>query len=269
MILDGRKVSKEIKANVKLEIEKLEVKPNLAMIIAGDDEASISYMKSQQKQCKNVGIESQSYEFGNDVKDEELLELISKLNNDNTVDGIMIFFPLPKHINSKAISEAININKDVDGISPTGVLTGLRPCTPTGVIRLLKAYDYDLSGKECVVVGRSKVVGLPLSLMLLENNASVSITHSRTKDLSKYTKNADIVLCATGVYGIVDKDMLSSGVTVVDCGINFKDGKMVGDCNPNINEVAGAYTPVPGGVGPMTVAALLENVLKAYKLNRK
>ena len=277
-LLMGKEVSDRIKDEMKNKVAKLKEKginPGLAVILVGEDPASRVYVSNKKKACEYIGINSFEYRLPEDTKEAELLELIEKLNNDNTVSGILCQLPVPKHINEEAIINAINPKKDVDAFHPVNVgkiMTGnydFVPCTPAGVMELIKESGIDVCGKECVVVGRSNIVGKPMSMLLLHENGTVTVCHSRTQNLKEKTKSADILVAAVGVPNFITGDMIKPGAVVIDVGINRIAPKtLVGDVDfESAKEVAGAITPVPGGVGPMTIAMLMKNTLKAAEIN--
>ena len=252
------------------------INPGLAVILVGEDPASKVYVSNKKKACEYIGINSFEYKLPEETTEEELLELIDKLNNDNSVSGILCQLPVPKHINEESIINAIDPKKDVDAFHPVNVgkiMTGnydFVPCTPAGVMELIKESGIDVTGKECVVVGRSNIVGKPMSMLLLHKNGTVTICHSRTKDLKEKTKSADILVVAVGIPNFITGDMIKPGAVVIDVGINRIAPKtLVGDVDfASAEPVAGAITPVPGGVGPMTIAMLMNNVILSCK-NRK
>lgn len=276
MILDGSAKSKEIQDEISTEVEKLKenegVVPKLSIVFVGDNPASASYIKLQQKICKKVGIESEVVDLPEEVSQDELLAELDKLNNDDAVNGILIQMPLPEHIDDDKVIRAINPDKDIDAFHPYNigelVIDGdaYVPCTPEGVMELFERYDIELCGKDVTVVGHSNIVGKPMALLLLNENATVSVCHIDTKDTASYTKEADIVVVAAGVPNLVTADMVKEGAIVIDVGINQVDGEIVGDVDfENVKEKAGAITPVPGGAGPMTIAMLLKDTLKSCK----
>ena len=271
-ILDGKAVSQRIKDEVKKEAEILKQKGitiGLAVVIVGDNPASRVYVNNKKKACEYVGFDSYEYALPEDTTEEELLALVEKLNNDDKVNGILVQLPLPKHINEEAVINAISPKKDVDAFHPQNVgkiMTGdydFLPCTPAGVMELIKKSGIDVCGKECVVLGRSNIVGKPQAMLLLHAHGTVTICHSRTQNLKEVTKRADILVAAIGKEKFVTADMVKEGAVVIDVGINrMADGKLCGDVDfENVKEVAGAITPVPGGVGPMTIAMLMKNTL--------
>ena len=278
-ILDGKKLSEKIKQEVKLEVEKLEKKgitPGLAVVLVGQDVASAAYVSMKEKACESVGIYSIVHKMPESISQEKILEIINMMNNNPNIDGILVQLPLPKHIDTTQILEAIDPIKDVDGFHPYNVgrvtlgLDGFIPATPYGVMELFKEYGIDLKGKNVCVVGASNIVGKPLASLLLNANATVDICHIYTKDLKAHTLKADIICVGAGVINLITKDMVSDGAIVVDIGINRNDaGKLVGDVDyKNVYSKCSYITPVPGGVGPMTIAMLLKNTIKAAQ-NRK
>ena len=274
MVLDGKNLSDKIKNEIKSKIKKYSIKPTLAVIQIGNDEASNIYINSKRKACENVDINFIHEKFNEDVNEQEVINKINELNNNDYVNGILIQLPIPKQFNTYKLLNLINKNKDVDGLTDinAGLLfkdyNNLIPCTPQGIIRLLEEYNIDLLGKHAVVVGKSNLVGKPLAILLLQNGATVTICHSKTIDLKQYTKQADILICAVGKKDLITKDMVKENAVVVDVGMNRVNGKLYGDVDfENIKDIASYITPVPGGVGPMTVAMLLSNVLKNYEKN--
>ena len=275
----GKEVSDRIKDEMKVQVANLKkegINPGLAVILVGEDPASKVYVANKKKACEYIGINSFEYKLPEETTEEEVIELINKLNNDNTVSGILCQLPVPKHINEEAIINAIDPKKDVDAFHPINVgkiMTGnydFVPCTPAGVMELIKESGIDVTGKECVVVGRSNIVGKPMSMLLLHQNGTVTVCHSKTKDLKAKTKSADILVAAVGIPNFITGDMIKEGAVVIDVGINRIAPKtLVGDVEfETAKEVAGAITPVPGGVGPMTIAMLMKNTLKAAEVNK-
>ena len=274
MILDGKTLSDKIKNEIKSKVKNYLIKPTLAVIQIGDDEASNIYINSKRKACENVGINFIHAKFDEDTNEQEIINKIIELNNDSYVNGILIQLPIPKKFDTYKLLNLINKNKDVDGLTDInmGLLfkdyNNLVPCTPQGIVKLLEEYNIDLLGKHAVVVGKSNLVGKPLAMLLLQDGATVTICHSKTLDLKQYTKQADILICAVGKKDLITKDMVKEKAVVVDVGMNRVDGKLYGDVDfENIKDIASYITPVPGGVGPMTVAMLLSNVLKNYEKN--
>ncbi len=262
----------ELREKVNLFIEEKKVVPHLVVILMGDDPGSISYVTGKQKGCEQTNMKSTLIKLPVETKEEELLDIVQKLNQDNTVHGILVQLPLPKHINEGKIINAISIEKDVDGFSPINVGKMVLneecflPCTPAGIIKLIKETNLDMSGKHAVVLGRSNIVGKPVAHLLLRENATVTICHSRTKNLKEFTKEADILIAAIGKPKFVTADMIKPGAVVIDVGVNRLDNKLCGDVDfENALEVASYITPVPRGVGPMTITMLLENTLVACK----
>lgn len=275
-ILDGQMISKEIKERIKEEVNRLEVKPKLVVILVGDDDASKIYVRNKIKACENVGIATEDYILPKDTREKELVDLIEKLNKNKEVNGILVQLPLPKHLNEDTIVNTISPIKDVDGLNiiNQGNLLNrkpvLVPATPKGIITLLKRYFVEIEGKRVVIVGRSKLVGMPLALLFNHANATVTICHSYTEDLKDITKQADILVSAAGKADFISGDMIKKDAVVVDVGINRQMGHIVGDVNfKEAMEVARLVTPVPKGVGPMTIASLLENVLECYDLQKR
>lgn len=274
MILDGKTLSDKIKEEIKTKVKNYLIKPTLAVIQIGEDEASNIYINSKRKSCENVGINFIHEKFSSSASEQEVINKIIEFNNDLYVNGILIQLPLPKKFDTYKLLNLINKNKDVDGLTDInmGLLfkdnNNLIPCTPQGIIKLLEEYNIDLNGKHAVVVGKSNLVGKPLAMLLLQEGATVTICHSKTVDLKQYTKQADILICAVGKKDLITKDMVKENTVVVDVGMNRVDGKLYGDVDfENVKDIASFITPVPGGVGPMTVAMLLFNVLKNYEKN--
>lgn len=276
-LISGKEVSQKVKDEIKSQTELLKdkgISVKLAVIIVGDDPASHIYVKNKKKACEYVGFESLEYALDENTSEEELLELIDKLNKDKTVNGILCQLPLPKHIDEKKIIDSISPLKDVDAFHPVNVgkiMIGdyeFLPCTPAGIMRLIESTSYDVSGKDCVIIGRSNIVGKPMAMLMLHKNATVTICHSRTKNIEEKIKNADIVIAAVGIPKFVKGDMVKEGALVIDVGINRNsDGKLCGDVDfDEVSKKASFITPVPGGVGPMTISMLMQNTLKAAKL---
>lgn len=281
-LLDGKSVSAKVERDLLSQIAALAsrgVTPGLAVILVGNDPASCAYVQMKAKACKRVGIYSVTHEMPTTITQDELLSVIKILNDDPNIDGILVQLPLPSHIQTSKILEAINPQKDVDGFHPFNVgkivanLDAFVPATPLGVMNLLKAYDIDVSGKDVAIVGMSNIVGKPLSALMLNAGASVSCCHILTKDVSLYTKNADIVCVAVGKVGLIKEDMIKEKAIVIDIGINrLESGALVGDVDfENVSKKASFITPVPGGVGPMTIVTLLQNTYKAamYRLQQR
>jgi len=273
-ILDGKSLAKKIKHNIKQEVKHLERKPKLVVVLVGDDQASLVYVKNKVQACADVGFSSQLDMFEKDVEEDVLLNHIKSLNEQEDVDGILVQLPLPSHISIQNIIDAIDPSKDVDGFHPqnmgklfSGDLeNAFIPCTPLGIKLLLDEYNIDLKGKNVCIVGAGFIVGKPLSMLMLNYDATVSVCHKYTKDIVEYTKTADILISATGVPFLIKDYMVKEGAVVIDVGISKVNGKIVGDVDfESVSQKASFITPVPGGVGPMTVATLLLNTLKAYK----
>lgn len=279
--IDGKEVSLFIKDRIKEQTAKLFNKygavPGLAVILVGDDSASHVYVRNKKLACEYCGFYSESYELPNDTSEEQLLELIDALNKNSRIDGILVQMPLPRHIDPDTVINAILPEKDVDAFNPENVgkiMLGeynFLPCTPAGVMELLKYYNIDVCGKECVVIGRSNIVGKPMAMLLLHENATVTVCHSKTTDLAAVTSRADILVSAVGKPMFVTEDMVKEGAVVIDVGINRRpDGKLCGDVDfENVEKKASYITPVPGGVGPMTISMLMQNTLTSAKLKLK
>ncbi|TWO15260.1 bifunctional methylenetetrahydrofolate dehydrogenase/methenyltetrahydrofolate cyclohydrolase FolD [Campylobacter lanienae] len=278
-IIDGKEISNRVKQRVAdevLELKNKGITPTLAVVLVGEDKASQTYVASKERSTIAAHMGSVAHKLPETTTQSELLALIKLLNNDDSIDGILVQLPLPKHIDTNAILEAIDPNKDVDGFHAINVgklnsgLDGFVPCTPLGIMELFKAYNIDVSGKNAVVIGRSNIVGKPMAALLLNAGATVTIAHSKTKDLASVCKNAQIIVVAVGKPNFLKADMVSDGAIVIDVGINRLDsGKLVGDCDyESVAPKCSMITPVPGGVGPMTIAMLLSNTLKSAK-NRK
>ncbi|MDA3967027.1 MULTISPECIES: bifunctional methylenetetrahydrofolate dehydrogenase/methenyltetrahydrofolate cyclohydrolase FolD [Helicobacter] len=277
-ILDGKSLSQKIEHNIKNQVQELQtkgIKPSLAVILVGDDPASHSYVTMKAKACQRCGIESITKRLVSSISEESLLLEIENLNNDNLVHGILVQLPLPKHINTNKILEKISPKKDVDGFHPFNAgkifygLDSLTPATPKGIITLLKEYKIDLVGKNVVIIGASNIVGKPLAALFLNENATITLCHIYTKNLKEHTLNADILCVGVGKVNLITQDMVKEGAIVVDIGINkLESGKIVGDVDfANVSQKTSYITPVPGGVGPMTIASLLENTIKATQGN--
>lgn len=275
-IIDGKELAKNIRLKLKEEVEELknaDIKPKLAVVLVGDDKASKVYVKNKSKACEETGIDFEEHILPVSTKMEELLELIEKLNNDETIHSILVQSPLPQGLDANVAFRAISPKKDVDGFNPINVgklslnQDCFVSCTPYGIIKMLEAYNIQIEGAHAVIIGRSNIVGKPLAQCLLNKNATVTICHSRTKNLKEITKQADILIAAIGKSKFVTEDMVKEGAAVIDVGINrMDDGKLVGDTDfENIKEKTSYITPVPGGVGPMTIAMLMHNVVKAAK----
>ena len=273
-LIDGKKLSKEIMEKLKLKSNELKekgIKPKLAVIMVGDDKASQVYVRNKSKACNEIGIEFEEFILDKGIEQKELIELIKKLNNDNNVHGILLQSPIPAHLDINEAFKTINPEKDVDGFNPVNVgklclnQDTFVSCTPYGIMKLFEAYNIDLTGKNVTILGRSNIVGKPLIQCCLNKNATVTVCHSKTKDLKEHTKNADVVISAIGKAKFVTEDMIKSGAVVIDVGTNRgEDGKLTGDVDfENVSKKASYITPVPGGVGPMTIAMLMNNVIKA------
>jgi methylenetetrahydrofolate dehydrogenase (NADP+)/methenyltetrahydrofolate cyclohydrolase len=278
-ILDGKALAKKIEDNVMKEVSKLksetDVTPGLAVVLVGQDPASAAYVNMKKKACDRMGFYSISHEMPEDISQDAIENTITMMNNNPNIDGILVQLPLPAHIDTTKILELVDPAKDVDGFHPYNVgrlvtnLDGFVPCTPLGVMELLAEYNIELKGKNCCVVGASNIVGKPMASLLLNADATVEICHIFTDDLKKHTLNADIILIGVGVINLLKEDMVKEGAIIVDIGINrAQNGKLVGDVDfANVSKKCSYITPVPGGVGPMTIAMLMSNTLKAAKLN--
>lgn len=277
VLLDGKTLSDKIKKQVKYEVEQLQtnkqITPGLAVVLVGSDPASATYVKMKSKSCNDAGIYSIVHEMPATISQESILNTIDMMNKNPNIDGILVQLPLPVHIDTTVILEAIDPKKDVDGFHPYNVgriragLDGFIPATPYGVMELLKEYDIDVKGKDVCIVGASNIVGKPLASLMLNANATVDICHIYTKDLKSHTKRADIVCVGTGVVGLIKEDMIKEDAIVIDIGINrLEDGSLVGDVDfETVSKKCSYITPVPGGVGPMTIAMLLVNTIKSAK----
>ncbi|MBR9690878.1 bifunctional methylenetetrahydrofolate dehydrogenase/methenyltetrahydrofolate cyclohydrolase FolD [Candidatus Woesearchaeota archaeon] len=272
--IDGKTIAKEVRSKIKKEVHKIKDKIGLAVILVGDNPASKLYVNMKQKACKEVGMDSYKYEFQKNISEEEVLSIIKTLNKDKKIHGILVQLPVPDHIDEKKIIHAINPDKDVDCFHTENVgemfiepdYEKILPATPKGVIKLIESTGIDIKGKNAVVVGRSNIVGKPVGMLLLQKHATVTYCHSRTKNLKEHTKYADILIAAVGRHELIKADMVKKGAVVIDVGINKVGAKVVGDVDFNkVKKVAAYITPVPFGVGPMTIAMLLENTLIAYK----
>ncbi len=278
-LLDGRALCKKIEiqvtADVKMLKEKCGCTPGLAVVLIGQDPASAAYVNMKKKACDRVGIYSITHDMPENISQEAIEKIIKNMNNDSTIDGILIQLPLPKQVDERKLLDLVAPQKDVDGFHPFNVgklttgLDGFVPCTPLGVMELLKEYNIDVKGKNCVVVGASNIVGKPMASLLLNADATVEICHIFTDDLKKHTLDADIVLVGVGVINLITEDMVKQGAIIIDIGVNrTKEGKLVGDVDfLNVSKKCSFITPSPGGVGPMTIAMLLKNTIKAAKIN--
>ncbi|EIB7772295.1 bifunctional methylenetetrahydrofolate dehydrogenase/methenyltetrahydrofolate cyclohydrolase FolD [Listeria innocua] len=275
-IIDGKKLAKEIQEKVTSEVAELvkqSKKPGLAVVLVGDNQASRTYVRNKQKRTEEAGMKSVLIELPETVTEEKLLKVVEELNEDNTIHGILVQLPLPKHISEEKVIDAISFDKDVDGFHPVNVgnlfigKDSFVPCTPAGIIELIKSTGTQIEGKRAVVIGRSNIVGKPVAQLLLNENATVTIAHSRTKDLPQVAKEADILVVATGLAKFVKKEYIKPGAIVIDVGMDRdENNKLCGDVDfDDVKEQAGFITPVPGGVGPMTITMLLANTLKAAK----
>lgn len=278
-ILDGKQIAKDYRQGLQNQVEALKEKgftPKLSVILVGNDGASQSYVRSKKKAAEKIGMISEIVHLEETATEEEVLNELNRLNNDDSVSGILVQVPLPKQVSEQKILEAINPDKDVDGFHPINIgklyidEQTFVPCTPLGIMEILKHADIDLEGKNAVVIGRSHIVGQPVSKLLLQKNASVTILHSRSKDIASYLKDADVIVSAVGKPGLVTKDVVKEGAVIIDVGNTpDEDGKLKGDVDYDaVKEIAGAITPVPGGVGPLTITMVLNNTLLAEKMRR-
>lgn len=279
-LIDGKAIASQIKEELKEQVAALKEQGrevSLAVIQVGEDKASSVYVNNKKKACEYIGIRSLSYHLPEEVSEEELLKLINTLNQDDAVNGILVQLPVPKHIDEDRVIKAIDPKKDVDGFHPqsVGALSigqpGFVSCTPAGIIELLKRSNVEITGKECVVVGRSNIVGKPMALLLLRENGTVTVCHSKTADLRAVTKRADILVVAIGKPQFIDETYVKEGAVVIDVGIHRdENNRLCGDVNfDRVKDVAEKITPVPGGVGPMTICMLMHNVVKAEEMQRK
>ena len=272
MIIDGKQIAKQLRISIAEQVTKLDRKPGLAVILVGDDPASTVYVRNKDNACKEVGFYSEKINKSANITQAELLSEVERLNKDDKIDGILVQLPLPSHLDANQVIEAINPNKDVDGFHSENIgklmqnKAYLRPCTPKGVMTMLATTGVDLVGKDCVVVGASNIVGRPMAMELLNARATVTICNSKTQDLSGKLKQADVIVAAVGIPKMIQGDWIKAGVIIIDVGINrLDDGTLVGDVDFDaVQDKAAWITPVPGGVGPMTIATLLENTLTAY-----
>jgi methylenetetrahydrofolate dehydrogenase (NADP+)/methenyltetrahydrofolate cyclohydrolase len=301
IVLDGNKIGSEIRAELALEVKTMAaagMRPGLAVVLVGHNPASEVYVRGKVKSCAEVGIYSEQHTPSETASTEELLELVADLNRRDEIDGILVQLPLPAHVDAKKVLMAVDPAKDVDGFHPMNVgflstqRPGLVPCTPAGIIEILKRSNIPIAGQEAVVVGRSDIVGKPVAMLLLNGNATVTVCHSKTRDLVGVCRRADILVAAIGRAGMITREFVKPGATVIDVGMNqvtdrteferlfignvkraevfrTKGSVLVGDVHPHVAEVAGAITPVPGGVGPLTIAMLMANTVRAAKLRRR
>lgn len=276
VILNGKQVALDLRKSIKVETEALikeyNKQPHLVVILIGENPASQSYVRSKERACIKAGLKSTVILKNSEVTEAELVEIIETLNNDDSVHGILLQLPIPKHINEDRVINLIDPAKDVDGFCDINVAKlnkgqkALVPCTPLGITKILDAYNIDATGKHCVIIGRSQIVGKPMAALMLKRNATVTICHSRTKNLNEMAKTADILVVAIGRAHMVDASFVKPGAVVIDVGINRVDGVLTGDVNfEEASKIAGYITPVPGGVGPMTIACLLDNTLTCFK----
>lgn len=274
-IIDGKALANKFLDEVRKKVKEAKEKPGLAIVLVGNNPASEIYVGAKEKTCNSVGVSCERYNLDENVSQDELLKLVDELNQNRKIHGFIVQLPLPKHIDENLIIDSILPHKDVDGLTPLNIgnLVNdnnlLLPATARACLELIKSTGIKIAGKNAVVVGRSNIVGKPTALLLLQENATVTVCHSKTKDLKEHTKNADILVVGVGKPNLIKKDMVKKGAIVIDAGINRVMGKIVGDVDfENVKEVAGYITPVPGGVGPMTIAMLLDNTLKAMELSK-
>lgn len=273
-LLDGKSLSKKILNEIETDIKKLNIKPKLAVILVGEDPASQVYVRNKAKTATAIGIESLVIELPKETTEDDLIQHIHVLNEDKKVNAILVQLPLPKHLNTGRVLEKISPIKDVDGLTPYNsgrLFSGKRPyalpCTPKGIMRLLEEYHLNLEGLNAVIIGRSNLVGRPIAQLLLQHNATTTTTHTKTNDIPSHTKNADLIVSAIGSPNFLKKDMVKQNVIIVDVGTSKIDGKLVGDVDfENVKAKSSFITPVPGGIGPMTIAMLMENTLELYKI---
>ena len=276
MIMDGKALKGEILSGLAEEVKTLDKVPTLCVIQVGDDEASNVYINQKRKMCNDIGYNFIHEKYDDSITEEELLKNIERFNSNDNIDAILVQMPLPSGINEKNIQNAVSKYKDVDGLNDSNIIDlingrdALYPCTACGVISLLDKYEVILEGSNVVIVGRSSLVGMPLFHMLENRNATVTLCHSKTRNLADITKNADIIISATGVKCLIKEDMVGDNTVIVDVGITRENGKLYGDVDfDNVSKKASLITPVPGGVGPMTIASLAQNILKAYKMQKE
>lgn len=274
-IMDGKAVSKIVKEEVKKEIKELNIKPKLLVIIVGKDPASMVYVSSKEKACKQCLIEAETVCLEENASQKDVIDVIEKANKDKNINGILVQLPLPNHIDTEYVINKIDPDKDVDGLTNINQgklvngVKGIVPCTPKGIMRLFREYAVDLNGKNAIVIGRSVLVGKPIALLMLQANATVTVAHSKTKNLVDICKSKDVIVSAVGKPKFVTGEMVKEGAVVIDVGINRVHGTLVGDVDYyEVSEKAARLTPVPGGVGPMTIACLMENILECYKIQR-
>lgn len=276
MLLDGKNSAKEYEDSLRLKIDKIKEKsgrsPHLTVIMVGNNEASKTYVSSKKKACLRVGMTADIRYLEEDMKEEDLISLIESLNRNDEIDGILVQLPLPKHINESVVVNTVDPLKDVDGLTILNagkVFTktgGVAPATPKGIMMLLEKYNINVCGMHAVIVGRSNLVGLPIAKLLNDSDATVTLCHRQTRHLSTFTKSADLLVVAVGKKDMITKDMVKPGAIVIDVGINRMDGKLYGDVSSEVSSIASYFTPVPGGVGPMTINALLHNLLELYEV---
>lgn len=275
-IISGKALSKDVREQVRLDVLKLQEKygkvPHLAVVLVGEDPASQSYVRGKERACTKAGIKSTVIRKPDTITEQELLTIVQKLNHDDDVHGVLVQLPLPKHIDENKVIDAIEIAKDVDGFHPLNVAymhlgrPAILPATPKGILTMLHSKNIELKGKDAIIIGRSNIVGKPAAMLLMKEHCTVTIAHSRTQNLAEKCRQADIIVAAVGRAHTVTADMVKEGAVVIDVGVNRVDGKLVGDCDfENIKDKASFITPVPGGVGPMTITSLLQNTLECFE----
>lgn len=276
VILDGKKLSNKILDELSEKIKLMEKKPQLVVVLVGDDPASQLYVGLKEKAAARLGMQSKVIKYSDDIEESVLLDKVFELNNDNSVDAILVQLPLPKNISEEKVIQAIDSKKDADGVTPEnigkislGVEPYAYPCTPKGILSLLDEYKIELDGKHAVIIGRSNIVGKPLAQMMLNRNATVTLCHSHTKNLSEITKTADILVSAVGKHNLIKYDMVKNNSVIIDVGTSKINNKSVGDVDfQNVSQISSYITPVPGGIGPMTIASLMQNTYELFKLSR-
>ncbi len=275
-IISGKELSKEVREEVRVEVESLKatygVVPHLVVVLVGNDPASESYVKAKGRACRRAGMDSTIIRKESDTSEAELLQIINDLNSDKGVHGILVQLPIPKHINEDKVIDAISIEKDVDGFHPLNVAymhlgrPAILPATPKGILTMLKSKNITIKGKDALIIGRSNLVGKPVAMLLMAEHATITIAHSRTQNLKEKCLRADIIVAAVGRAHTVTKDMVKKGAVIIDVGVNRVDGKLIGDCDfDDLKDIASFITPVPGGVGPMTITSLLQNTIECFK----
>lgn len=275
-IISGKALAKVVREEVRLKVEELKTRyeavPHLVVVLVGEDPASQSYVRGKERACLKAGMKSTIIRKEDTITEEELLSIVNDLNNDDSVHGILVQLPIPKHINENKVIDAIDISKDVDGFHPLNVgymhlgREAVLPATPKGIMEMIKSKNIQLKGKDAIIIGRSNIVGKPIAMLLMKEHATITIAHSRTQNLKEKCLQADIIVAAVGRANTVTADMVKEGAVVIDVGVNRVDGKLVGDCDfENIKDKASFITPVPGGVGPMTITSVIQNTLECFE----